>query len=62
LSDILDKAQRLAESISSSGIIETNGSRIIKRASTAYQLNRSVYESLAIKLKNSSPTESSTSK
>jgi hypothetical protein len=62
LSDILDKAQMLAESISSSGIFETNGWRIIKRASTAYQLNRSVYECLAIKLKNNSPTELSTSK
>jgi nitrogen PTS system EIIA component len=62
LSDILDKAPMLAESISSNGIFETNGWRIIKRTSTAYQLNRSVYECLAIKLKNNSPTESSTTK
>jgi nitrogen PTS system EIIA component len=60
LSDILDKSPTLVESVSSKGIFEINGWRIIKRTSSAYQLNRSLYDCIAIKVKNNTTAESTT--
>ncbi len=58
LSDILDNAQQLIEAISSKGMFELNGWRIIKRSSAAYQLNRSSYDCLAIRLTTNNQGES----
>ncbi|MHB8579432.1 MAG: PTS sugar transporter subunit IIA [Ignavibacteriaceae bacterium] len=41
---------QLLESIISKGVFEFNGWRIIKRSSSDYQLNRSLYECIAVKV------------
>lgn len=50
LVEILDKANQLIESLDTNGKYEQNGWRIIKKNSSIYQFNRSIYECIAVKL------------
>lgn len=50
LVDMLDKSNQLVESISTKGSYEQNGWRIIKRDSSIYQSDRSLYDCIAVKV------------
>ncbi len=50
LVDMLDKSSQLVESISAKGSYEQNGWRIIKRDSSIYQSDRSLFDCIAVKV------------
>lgn len=50
LVDMLDKSNQLVESISAKGSYEQNGWRIIKKDSSVYQANRSLFDCIAVKV------------
>jgi nitrogen PTS system EIIA component len=51
LNDLLDNYSNLVEALTSNGSFDYSGWRILKRNSSIYQSDRSMYECLAIKLK-----------
>ncbi len=50
LVEMLDKSSQLIETITSKGYFEQNGWRIIKKNSSDYQFNRSLYDCIAVKV------------
>ena len=50
LAEVLDKSNQLIESINNKGFYDQSGWRIIKRSSSEFQANRTLYECIAIKL------------
>lgn len=50
LVDMLDKSNQLVESISAKGFYEQNGWRVIKRDSSVYQSNRTLFDCIAVKV------------
>jgi mannitol/fructose-specific phosphotransferase system IIA component (Ntr-type)/uncharacterized coiled-coil protein SlyX len=50
LVNMLDKSNQLVESLSTKGSYEQNNWRIIKRDSSMYQSNRSLYDCIAVKV------------
>ncbi len=50
LVDMLDKSNQLVESITAKGSYEQNGWRIIKRDSSIYQSDRSLFDCIAVKV------------
>lgn len=58
LVDMLDKSNQLVESISAKGFYEQNGWRVIKRDSSVYQSNRTLFDCIAVKVILNNSTKS----
>lgn len=50
LVNLLENSTALVDAINLKGVFEINGWRVIKRSSSNYQLNRSLYECIAVKV------------
>jgi len=50
LVELLDRSATLVESLTSKGFYEQNGWRIVKKNSSDYQFNKSLYECIAVKI------------
>lgn len=50
LVNLLENSPAVVDAIASKGVFELNGWRVIKRSSSDYQLNRSLYECIAVKV------------
>lgn len=52
LSELMDGSPDIVDCISNKGVFEKSGWRIIKRSATNYQLNRVLYDCVAVKINN----------
>ena len=62
LVEMLENSNQLIDSINSKGFYEQNGWRIVKRNSSDYQANRSLYECIAVKIMLNNNFSSNTEK